>query len=182
MKLIPCEIPGLMVIEPKVFRDPRGYFFELWNEAQYHAAGLDCRFVQDNLSRSNRGVLRGLHFQNPKAQGKLVTVLQGEIFDVAVDLRRSSATFGRWHGLTLSADSGRQFFIPAGFAHGFLVLSETALFHYKCTEFYSAANEWTLRWDDPSLGIRWPLPDPTLSPRDLNGHQLNAIPSERLFP
>jgi dTDP-4-dehydrorhamnose 3,5-epimerase len=179
---IPCDIPGLLVIEPKVFGDARGYFFELWNEAQYRAAGLDCRFVQDNLSRSRRGVLRGLHFQNPKAQAKLVSVLEGEVFDVAVDLRRGSSTFGRWHGLALSAESKRQFYIPAGFAHGFLVLSESALFHYKCTEFYSPADECTLRWDDPSIGIRWPLSDPSLSAKDLKGYNLKDLPADRMFP
>ena len=144
MNVITCDIPGLLVIEPKVFGDARGFFMEIWNRERYREVGLDWNFVQDNVSLSRRGTLRGLHFQNPAAQGKLVFVLQGEVFDVAVDIRRSSPTFGRWHGLNLSAENKRQFFIPPGFAHGFAVLSETALFAYKCTEFYTPQNELTL--------------------------------------
>ncbi len=135
MNVISCDIPGLLVIEPKVFGDARGFFFESWNRRQYQQAGLDIDFVKDNLSFSRRGTLRGLHYQNPNPQGKLAQVLQGEVFDVALDLRRSSPTFGKWHGIVLSAESKRQFYIPPGFAHGFAVLSETALFFYKCTDF-----------------------------------------------
>ena len=129
MNVITCDIPGLLVIEPKVFGDKRGFFMETWNHQRYREAGLDWNFVQDNVSLSRRGTLRGLHFQNPAPQGKLVFVLQGEVFDVAVDIRRSSPTFGRWHGLNLSAENKRQFFIPPGFAHGFAVLSETCLLY-----------------------------------------------------
>lgn len=182
MKVIPGEIAGLLIVEPSVFGDSRGFFLETWNERRYHEAGLNSRFVQDNLSFSRRGALRGLHFQNPKPQGKLVSVLEGEVFDVAVDLRRSSPTFGRWQGLALSGENKLQFFVPPGFAHGFLVLSETALFHYKCTEFYSPPDEMTVRWDDPGLAIPWPLQNPTLSQKDAKGLLLKDMPQEKLFP
>jgi dTDP-4-dehydrorhamnose 3,5-epimerase len=162
--------------------DPRGFFLETWNERKYRDAGLTANFVQDNLSFSRRGALRGLHFQNPAPQGKLVSVISGEVFDIAVDLRRSSPTFARWQGLTLSGDDKRQFFVPPGFAHGFVVLSETALFHYKCTEFYSPRDEMTLRWDDPALGISWPVSNPVLSEKDAKGLLLKDIPQEKLFP
>ncbi len=181
MNVITCDISGLLVIEPKVFGDARGFFMELWNQKHYRAAGLDWNFVQDNVSLSRRGTLRGLHFQNPAPQGKLVFVLQGEVFDVAVDIRRSSPTFGRWHGLNLSADNKRQFFIPPGFAHGFAVLSETALFAYKCTEFYAPQNELTLAWNDPDVGIQWPLNDPQLSEKDARGPRLKDLSQDRLF-
>ena len=181
MNVITCEIPGLVVIEPNVFGDARGYFMETWNQQRYRDAGLDWNFVQDNISFSRRGILRGLHFQNPKGQGKLVYALQGEVFDVAVDLRKSSSTFGRWHGLTLSAENKRQFFVPAGFAHGFAVLSETAMFAYKCTEFYNPQNEMSLLWNDPEVGVRWPLETPQLSDRDVRGVRLRDIPRERFF-
>ena len=182
MNVIAVELRGLLIIEPKVFGDARGFFMETWNRNRYREAGLTADFVQDNLSFSHRGALRGLHFQNPVPQGKLVSVLQGEVFDVAVDLRRSSPTFGKWHGLTLSGENKRQFFVPPGFAHGFAVMSETALFHYKCTEMYSPGNELTIRWDDPDLGIKWPLKDPTLSEKDAKGLLLKNVPPERLFP
>jgi len=181
MNVIAVELRGLLIIEPKVFGDARGFFMETWNEQRYREAGLDARFVQDNLSFSRRGALRGLHFQNPAPQGKLVSVLEGEVFDVAVDLRRSSPTFGKWHGLTLSSENKRQFFVPPGFAHGFAVMSDTALFHYKCTELYSPGNELTIRWDDPDVGIRWPLQHPTLSEKDARGLRLRDVPEERLF-
>jgi dTDP-4-dehydrorhamnose 3,5-epimerase len=181
MNVITCDIPGLVVIEPKVFGDVRGYFMETWNQQRYRDAGLDWNFVQDNISFTRRGILRGLHFQNPKGQGKLVYALQGEVFDVAVDLRKSSPTFGRWHGLTLSAENKRQFFMPAGFAHGFAVLSETAMFAYKCTEFYNPQNEMSLLWNDPEVGVQWPLESPQLSEKDLRGVRLRDIPRERLF-
>jgi dTDP-4-dehydrorhamnose 3,5-epimerase len=181
MKVNTCDIAGLLIIEPKVFGDARGFFLETWNRHRYAQAGLDADFLQDNVSFSRRGILRGLHFQNPKPQGKLLQVLQGEVFDVAVDIRRSSPTFGKWHGVVLSSDNKRQFYIPPGFGHGFVVLSETALFQYKCTEIYSPKDEMAIRWDDPDIGIEWPLPEPLLSERDANGLRLRDIPTERLF-
>ena len=181
MKVTPCELSGLLLIEPRVFSDPRGFFMESWNRRSYAEHGLEADFVQDNFSSSCRGTLRGLHFQNPHAQGKLVSVLEGEIFDVAVDLRRRSPTFARWYATNLSAENHRQFFVPPGFAHGFLVLSETALFHYKCTKFYSPADELALRWDDPELGIAWPLANPVLSAKDARAPRLAELPPERLF-
>jgi dTDP-4-dehydrorhamnose 3,5-epimerase len=181
MNVITCEIPGLVIVEPNVFGDARGFFMEIWNRERYREAGLDWNFVQDNVSLSRRGTLRGLHFQNPAAQGKLVFVLQGEVFDVAVDIRRSSPMFGRWHGLHLSGENKRQFFIPPGFAHGFAVLSETALFAYKCTELYTSQNELTLAWNDPDIGIQWPLDNPQLSEKDERGLRLKDLPKDRLF-
>ena len=181
MKVLQCDIAGLLIIEPDVHGDARGYFLETWHEQRYREAGLETHFVQDNLSLSRRGILRGLHFQNPGAQGKLVSVLEGEVFDVAVDLRRSSPTFGRWNGLKLSGETKRQFYIPPGFAHGFLVLSETALFHYKCTMPYSSKDELTLAWDDPEVGIRWPEKNPILSAKDQRGMHLRELPPDRLF-
>ncbi|MBP7827069.1 MAG: dTDP-4-dehydrorhamnose 3,5-epimerase [Verrucomicrobia bacterium] len=182
MNVTEFEIAGLRLIEPRVFGDARGFFLESWNERRYRDAGTPGPFVQDNLSFSRRGTLRGLHFQNPSAQAKLVSVLQGEVFDVAVDVRRSSPTFGRWQGVTLSAENKQQFFIPPGFAHGFAVLSETALFFYKCTAFYAPEHEVTLAWNDPDIGIRWPLADPVLSEKDQRGWRLQDIPAEKLFP
>ncbi|MCW5554707.1 MAG: dTDP-4-dehydrorhamnose 3,5-epimerase [Verrucomicrobiae bacterium] len=181
MKVTACDIAGLLVIEPKVFGDARGYFLETWNEQRYREAGLDARFVQDNLSFSRRGTLRGLHFQNPNSQGKLVSVIEGEVFDVAVDLRRNSLTFGRWHGVNLSGQNRLQFYVPPGFAHGFAVLSESALFAYKCTELYSPKDEVTLLWDDPDVGVQWPVSEPVLSEKDKNGLRLCELPSDRLF-
>jgi dTDP-4-dehydrorhamnose 3,5-epimerase len=181
MNIIRCELEGLLVLEPKVFGDARGYFMESWNLRRYREAGIEGTFVQDNISVSRRGILRGLHCQNPNPQGKLVSVLQGEVFDVAVDLRRESATFGKWHATSLSSENKRQFFIPAGFAHGFLVLSETAMFHYKCTDFYSPKDEMTLRWNDPELGINWPMKEPLLSEKDARGLLLRDLPREKLF-
>ncbi len=182
MNVIRCDVPGLVILEPKVFGDARGFFMETWNEQRYREAGIDVRFVQDNLSLSRRGILRGLHFQNPVPQGKLVSVLQGEVFDVAVDIRRSSPTFGKWEATRLSSENKRQFFVPPGFAHGFLVLSEAALFHYKCTNFYSPKTEISIRWDDPDIGIQWPLAEPLLSERDAKGLFLKDVPADRLFP
>jgi dTDP-4-dehydrorhamnose 3,5-epimerase len=161
-------IEGVFIIEPTVFGDERGYFMEAYNEKDFVEAGIGCRFVQDNQSKSKRGVLRGLHFQKQYPQSKLVRVLYGEVFDVAVDLRKGSATFGKWVGVILSAENKKQFFIPKGFAHGFLVLSDTAEFTYKCDEFYHVEDEGGLRWDDPSIGIEWPdMPKkPILSRKD----------------
>ena len=170
-----------MVIEPKVFGDARGFFMESWNLHKYQDAGIRVPFVQDNISVSRRGALRGLHFQNPHPQGKLVSVLQGEVLDVVVDLRLRSASFGKWEAVQLSSENKRQFYIPPGFAHGFLVLSDTAMFHYKCTEFYSFKDEMTLRWNDPELAIRWPIENPIVSEKDAKGMLLKDVPRDRLF-
>lgn len=150
------EIEGVFIIEPTVFGDDRGYFMETYQAAEFKAAGIDCDFVQDNQSMSKKGVLRGLHFQKKYPQAKLVRVLEGEVFDVAVDIRKGSKTFGKWVGVTLSAENKRQFFIPRGFAHGFLVLSDVAVFTYKCDAFYHPEDEGGIRWDDPAIGIAWP--------------------------
>lgn len=157
IKVTPCEIEGLYVIEPRVFQDERGYFVETYNENDFKAEGLCMRFVQDNQSMSVRGVLRGLHFQKEHPQGKLVRVLRGAVFDVAVDLRSGSATFGKWFGVELSAENKKQFYIPEGFAHGFLVLSDEAEFAYKCTDFYHPGDEGGLLWNDPEIGVAWPI-------------------------
>lgn len=154
-----CDIDGLKVIEPKVFGDDRGYFVETYNYKDFKEAGIDCKFVQDNQSGSKRGVLRGLHFQKSFPQDKLVRVISGEVFDVAVDLREGSKTYGKWFGVILSAENKKQFFIPKNFAHGFLVLSENAEFSYKCTDFYHANDEGGIIWNDPEIGIDWPIPE-----------------------
>jgi len=175
----PTELPGVLLLEPRLFHDERGHFLELWQEERYAAAGLPTRFVQDNVSRSRRGVLRGLHFQHPRSQGKLVSVLHGEVWDVAVDIRAGSPTFGRWVGYTLSAENGRQLWIPAGFAHGFVATSPEAVFAYKCTERYHAADEATVRWDDPELAIDWPVEAPIVSAKDAEGVLLRDLAPER---
>jgi len=180
MKVAHQSMPDLLLIEPDVFGDARGFFFESWNHKKYADAGLPYTFVQDNVSRSSRGILRGLHAQNPGAQGKLVQVLEGEVFDVAVDIRLGSPTFGNWHGVTLSVENKRQFWIPPGFAHGFQVISEAALFHYKCTDYYAPQDEFTLMWNDPDVGIHWPDMNPILSSKDSQGMRLHEIPKERL--
>ena len=181
MNVIRCQLEGLLLVEPRVFGDSRGFFMESWNQNRYEAAGLTASFGQDNFSFSHRGALRGLHFQNPSPQGKLVSVLEGEVFDVAVDLRRKSSTFGKAETIRLSGENKRQFYVPPGFAHGFLVLSDTALFHYKCTAFYSPNDEMTLLWNDPDLAIDWPLQNPTLSEKDSRGLPLRKFPVDRLF-
>lgn len=170
-------LAGLLLVKPDVFGDERGFFQETWNLQRYTEAGLDRHFVQDNLSLSRKGILRGLHFQNPGPQGKLVHVLQGEVFDVAVDVRADSPTFGQWYGAILSAENHHQLFVPEGFAHGFCVTSETALFAYKCTDFYNPKAEFSLLWNDPDIGIEWPIKNPELSEKDRNGFTLNASPS-----
>lgn len=153
----PCDIEGLYVIEPTVFKDERGYFVETYNQNDMKEAELDMVFVQDNQSMSTRGVLRGLHFQKQFPQGKLVRVVRGKVFDVAVDLRSDSKTYGKWFGVELSAENMKQFYIPEGFAHGFLVLSDEAEFCYKCTDFYHPGDEGGLAWNDPEIGVEWPL-------------------------
>lgn len=157
IKVTTCEIEGLFVIEPTVFGDNRGYFMETYNQNDMHETGLDMVFVQDNQSMSCRGVLRGLHYQKQFPQGKLVRVISGEVFDVAVDLRPDSSTYGKWHGELLSAENKKQFYIPEGFAHGFYVLSETAEFCYKVTDFYHPNDEGGIRWNDPEIGVNWPI-------------------------
>ena len=177
MNIVETAIPGLLIIEPKVFGDERGFFMESWNAAAFAAAGLDLAFVQDNHSRSSRGVLRGLHFQNPGPQGKLVRVTAGAVWDVAVDLRRSSPHFGQWVGVELSAANKRMFWVPEGFAHGFLTLADGTDFLYKCTAPYAPQHEHSLAWDDPALGIDWPLGDivPQLSAKDRAGVALADV-------
>lgn len=176
------QLEGLLLIRPRRFGDDRGWFLESWREERYREAGIQERFVQDNFSRSAKNVLRGLHFQNPNAQGKLVMVLEGEVWDVAVDLRRSSPTFRRWQGVHLRGEQQAQFYVPPGFAHGFVVLSDTALFHYKCTAPYAPADEASVRWNDPELGVEWPVSDPVLSAKDAGAPLLCDLPSERLYP
>jgi dTDP-4-dehydrorhamnose 3,5-epimerase len=181
MNVVPGKLHGLLLIEPKVFGDARGYFMETWNLRKYHEARIQTTFVQDNISVSRRGALRGLHFQNPNPQGKLVSVLQGEVLDLVVDIRLRSSTFGKWEAVRLSSENKRQFYIPPGFAHGFLVLSDTAMFHYKCTEFYSPKDELTIRWNDPDIGIDWAIQDPIVSEKDAQGLPLKEVPRDRLF-
>ncbi|ABG06027.1 dTDP-4-dehydrorhamnose 3,5-epimerase [Rubrobacter xylanophilus DSM 9941] len=180
MRVLRTELPGVLVVEPQVFGDERGFFMESFNGRRYREAGLPERFVQDNLSLSRRGVLRGLHFQHPRGQGKLVSVLRGEVFDVAVDVRRGSPTFGRWVGLSLSEENRRQLYIPPGFAHGFVVLSEAALFFYKCTEYYAPECERTVLWSDPEIGIGWPVEEPVLSEKDRKAPALREMPPGHL--
>lgn len=174
MEFIKLAIPDVMLVKPKVFGDPRGYFFEIWESRKFAAAGIDAAFVQDNYSRSVKHTLRGLHYQIKQPQGKLVRVTHGEVFDVAVDLRKSSPSFGKCVTAVLSADNKQQLWIPPGFAHGFYVLSESAEFFYKCTDYYAPEHERTLRWDEPKLAIPWPLEGaaPILSAKDQQGKSL----------
>lgn len=177
MKITACDIPDVLLIEPRVFGDDRGFFFESFNQRAFNdATGLNLRFVQDNHSRSARGVLRGLHYQCAQPQGKLVRVVAGAVFDVTVDVRRNSRTFGKWVGMELSADNKRQFWIPPGLAHGFLVLSDSADFLYKTTDYYAPEHERCIAWNDPTLAIDWPLAGsaPVLSAKDLAGQSLAA--------
>ena len=180
MKVIETSLPGVLIVEPDVFGDPRGFFMETYNEARYREAGLPHRFVQDNLSFSARGVLRGLHFQNPNAQGKLLHVPRGEVFDVAVDIRAGSPTFGEWVGVTLSEEDHRQLWVPEGFAHGFQVTSENALLAYKCTAPYNREAEGALLWNDPEIAIEWPIEEPTLSERDRGAPTLREFTGDAL--
>ncbi|GAB4090683.1 dTDP-4-dehydrorhamnose 3,5-epimerase family protein [Hydrogenophaga soli] len=183
--VIPTAIPDVLILEPKVFGDARGFFFESFNQADFHAAtGLDVSFVQDNHSRSSKGVLRGLHYQlAPKAQGKLVRVVRGAVFDVAVDIRQASPTFGQWVGVELSEDDHRQFWIPPGFAHGFVTLTDTADFLYKTTEYYSPPYDRGIAWNDPAIGIQWPdvVAPSLLSAKDLSARRLADVPASELF-
>lgn len=180
MKIIETNLPGVLIVEPKVFGDSRGYFFETWQKSRYEEAGIKGDFVQDNCSFSTKGVLRGLHYQNPNAQGKLVSVLQGEVFDVAVDIRIGSPTFGQWTAVTLSGDNHQQLWIPAGFAHGFCVLSETAYFTYKCTDLYTPSAEGGIIWNDPDIAIHWPITQVSLSEKDQLYSRLKHVAPEKL--
>jgi dTDP-4-dehydrorhamnose 3,5-epimerase len=175
MKVTATEIPGVVVIEPDVFRDPRGFFMETFHAGKFRSQGLPEIFVQDNQSRSSRGVLRGLHYQLQHPQGKLVRVLNGEVFDVAVDIRRGSPFFGRWAGLLLSDKNMKQIYIPPGFAHGFCVLSEQADVVYKCTDLYAPGDEYGIAWNDPAIGIEWPQVDYLLSDKDRRNPRLSEI-------
>lgn len=175
MKVIETRLPGVLLIEPKVFGDERGFFMETYQMNRYMDAGIPESFVQDNISFSKKGVLRGLHFQNPRPQGKLVSVLQGEVFDVAVDVRLGSPAFGQWVGYSLSAKNHRQLWLPAGIAHGFCVTSDTAMFAYKCTDYYAPENEVSLRWDDPAIAIDWPLCAAVISSKDASALSLAEI-------
>jgi dTDP-4-dehydrorhamnose 3,5-epimerase len=183
VNVVETKLPGALVIEPDVFGDARGFFMESWNGRRYEEWGIPpagSRFVQDNLSLSAHGVLRGLHFQNPQPQGKLVSVLRGEVFDVAVDIRTGSPTFGLWTGVTLSAENKRQFWVPPGFAHGFVVTGEEALFYYKCTDYYAPEYDGSILWNDPEIGIEWPIEAPTLSGKDRAAPALREMPEEAL--
>jgi len=172
MEITKLPLSGLLLVEPQVFRDDRGQFLEMHHLRKYAAKGLEDMFVQDNMSWSKKGVLRGLHYQSPKGQGKLVSVIVGEIFDVAVDVRPESPTFGKWFGVVLSERNHLQFYLPTGFAHGFVVTSEEACVYYKCTDFYQPEQEHTILWNDPAIGIDWPVSDPVLSPKDAAGKTL----------
>lgn len=166
MKILSNTLNGVLLLEPDIFPDDRGYFMETYQEKRYQELGITCTFVQDNLSYSSKGTLRGLHYQSPNAQAKLVQVVMGEVFDVAVDIRKNSPTFGQWTSAILSDKNKHQYFIPEGFAHGFCVLSDTAIFQYKCSAFYSPESEKGLLWSDPELAIDWPITVPTLSKKD----------------
>lgn len=180
MKVIQTAIPGCVVVEPQVHGDARGYFYESFNVEKYKSAGLDLRFVQSNVSRSAHGVLRGLHYQWPNPQGKLVSVLEGEVYDVAVDIRVGSPTFGHWAAAVLSADNKRHFWIPEGFAHGFAVLSDNATFAYQCTALYDRAADAGIRWNDGDVAVDWPISAPQLSDKDRDAPLLRDVPREKL--
>jgi dTDP-4-dehydrorhamnose 3,5-epimerase len=180
MQCFRTNLSGVLLIEPQVFGDSRGFFMETWNSKRYAELGIPEHFVQDNASYSARGVLRGLHFQNPNGQGKLVSVMEGSVFDVAVDIRRDSPQFGQWASAVLSAENKKQLYIPPGFAHGFLVTSDFALFMYKCTDLYNQASEGCVAWDDPDIGIQWPDVTPILSSKDVAAPRLKDIPRDRL--
>lgn len=176
MKVLPTDVQDVVIIEPKVFGDHRGFFLETFQADRYRElAGINLEFVQDNHSRSSKGVLRGLHFQKSKPQGKLVRVVRGEVFDVAVDIRKDSPTFGKWAGVILSEENKKQFWVPPGLAHGFVTLSDTADFEYKCTDYYDPSDEGCLIWNDPNIGIKWPLNAPLLSEKDAVGSSFEEL-------
>jgi dTDP-4-dehydrorhamnose 3,5-epimerase len=180
VKVIETSVPGVLIVEPDVLGDERGFFMESFQQRRYKEAGIAEPFVQDNVSFSRFGVLRGLHFQHPRAQGKLVYVLHGEVFDVAVDIRRGSPTYGKWFGTSLSGDNKRQLWLPPGFAHGFCVTGDTALFAYKCTDYYHPDAEISVRWNDPDIAIDWPVERPELSVKDAGALALREIEPSRL--
>lgn len=183
MEIIDCNLDGIKIIKPKIFGDARGFFFESFELNRYRdLVGIEDNFVQDNISMSSAGVLRGLHFQLNNTQGKLVTVIKGSVFDVAVDIRKNSKTFGKWFGVILSDENHWQLWIPKGFAHGFYVMSKNAYFHYKCTDFYDPKSEVSIIWNDPNIGIEWPITvEPTLSTKDLSGKLLKDLPKNKLL-
>jgi dTDP-4-dehydrorhamnose 3,5-epimerase len=180
MRVTPTEIPEVLLIEPRVFKDHRGYFLEVYQAERYLEHGIPARFVQDNLSFSQKMVLRGLHYQLGRPQGKLVWVVQGRVFDVVVDIRKSSRNFGKWLSLVLDAQICQQLYIPEGFAHGFCVISDSATVLYKCTDYYDPQEERGIRWDDPVLGINWPVAEPILSPKDQAYPTLESLPASQL--
>jgi dTDP-4-dehydrorhamnose 3,5-epimerase len=180
MNIIKTKLPGVLILEPKVFPDDRGYFLETWNSKRYEQAGIPGPFVQDNISFSKKGILRGLHFQYPQSQGKLIQVLSGEVMDVVVDISIDSPTYGQWHGEILSESNHRQMYIPPGFAHGYCVTSETAIFSYKCTDFYNPSTEHGIIWNDPDIGIEWPIARPVLSDKDRAYPRLKDLRPEYL--
>ena len=180
MKTKETKLTGVIILEPDVFSDERGYFLETWNRTRYESVGIPGIFVQDNVSFSKKGILRGLHFQYPQPQGKLIQVLSGQVVDVAVDIRLGSPTFGQWISEELSDANNKQMYIPPGFAHGYFVTSETAIFSYKCTDFYNPATEQGIIWNDPDLKIDWPITEPILSPKDAGYSKLKDIPPEKL--
>lgn len=180
MDVIETALPGVLLVRPRIFRDDRGSFQETWRRSRYAEAGIDATFEQDNVATSVGGVIRGLHYQQPDPQGKLVMVLAGEVFDVAVDIRKGSPTFGQWTGARLSAENGHQLWVPAGFAHGYATLSERAIFAYKCTRPYNPEGDAAIRFDDPAIGVEWGLDNPVLSEKDRNAAFLADVPNERL--
>jgi len=180
MNIKETKLAGVLILEPKVFSDDRGYFLETWNNIRYEQAGITGPFVQDNISFSKKGVLRGLHFQYPQSQGKLIQVLSGEVLDVIVDIRVGSSTYSQWIGEVLSESNHRQIYVPPGFAHGYCVTSEAALFSYKCTDFYNPATEHGIIWNDPDIGIEWPIEQPVLSPKDAVYPRLKDLRPENL--
>jgi len=180
IRISATELPGVLLIEPRVFEDPRGFFLETHHQRKYSEAGLDVQFVQDNHSHSKRNTLRGLHYQRAHPQGKLIYAARGEIFDIAVDLRRSSPTFRKWYGVRLSVENHLQIYIPPGFAHGFCVLSDRADVVYKCTDFYYAEDDLGVLWSDPDIGIQWPISEPLLSAKDIALPALSEISTDRL--
>ena len=180
MNIKETKLTGVLILEPKVFTDDRGYFFETWNSTRYEQAGIPGPFVQDNISFSTKGILRGLHFQYPQSQGKLIQVLSGEVEDVVVDIRAGSPTYGQWLSEVLSESNHRQMYVPPGFAHGYCVTSEAALFSYKCTDFYNPATEHGIIWNDPDIGIAWPIAQPVLSTKDAVYPRLKDLRLENL--